>query len=226
MTNYLPLFLLIIPLFYSCSNADVGEKKSGAETLYCDYQIWVEEDRDEATLRLQYKETDEGPGLLVQPPGRVLLDTIPLPADSSKFTGTYYELTVPVAALSGKHTIVFIDPTGKIHRDDFRFEPLSLAKELPETLQKKPFSIRLNGVSSGAASVRLVMTDTSMQSPDVNEEFLLNAGKITVDSTLLQNLTKGPVTLEIYREEEQPVSRGGGGKLSITSVLRREIEFQ
>ena len=80
---------------------------------------------------------------------------------------------------------------------------------------------------AAAPRVRLVMTDTALFSADINEELRVENGKIEITEKLVANLTKGPVILEIYSEEERPFHPGpkSTGKLTITYGLRRHIHL-
>lgn len=196
--------------------------------MYFDYQVSAEEGRAEATVRLQYKKGDEnGETIALEKPAKVLFDGTELEPDSSRFSGTYYEVLKPVAELGGRHTIVFVDPEGGEHKADFSFLPFSLAEELPEQVPKRPFVIRLENFPSSPTVVRVVMTDTSLQSAGVNEEFLVEEGKLAIDTSLLDNLSEGPVTMEISREEVHPLQSRSGerGRLLLVYAIRRQFNL-
>ena len=227
--KYSLLALFLVSGFLSCQNADVAKRKEKSrDNVYYDYQIWGEEDSPEATIKLQYKtEDEEGQGMALEAPANVYLDKTPFHLDSSKFSGSYYELTKPISELEGEHAIVFVDKEGKERKETFSFQPFALAAELPETLSRKPFVLALKNFSNTDAAVRLVLTDTSLESAGVNEEVDVVNGKITVDSAMLSHLTSGPVTLELTREEKQPLKNGhgAGGRLLMTYGLRRQFQL-
>jgi hypothetical protein len=129
MRYFFSITLLLTIL--SCQNKGPGQKDAPAETIFFDYRIWGEEGREEATLRLQYRWGEEGDAFAWRPPAKVLFDGGELKADSTRFTGPYYEVIKPVEELSGDHYISFVDSSGKERRDSFRFEPFSLATEMP-----------------------------------------------------------------------------------------------
>lgn len=198
------------------------------ERLFFDYQVSAEEGQEDATLRLQYKLGDEnGEALALEKPAKVLLDGEEIAADSSRMSGTYYELIRPLESLKGRHTIVFVDKEGKKYRQDFSFEPFTLAEELPEKIQKRPFTIRLQNFPPSAETVRLVLTDTSLYSAGVNEDLQVKSGEIRIDDAMLGNLTAGPISLEISYEKEEPIrhSANAGGRLLLTYSLRRQFEL-
>ena len=210
----------------ACKNRD--KQDVNPEDIFFDYKISAEEGREDATVMLQFRFGDEnGTALVLEEPSKITVDGIELKVDSAKLTGAFYELTKPVEAFKGKHTIVFTDSDEKEHKEEFNFEPFTLAAELPEQVKMKPFTLKLKGFPAAPTPIQLVMVDTSHSSLDVNEEILIENGEIEIDETKLANLTKGPVNLEIYREEERAIGNGSkeGGRLLITYSLKRQFEL-
>lgn len=227
-----PFLLYIILLFFlgSCAGEEEPSfvRKTPSGGVYADYQVWAEEGADEVTIRLQYRrENEEGDAFAVENPGKVLLDDEELAPDSTRFMGVYYETSKPIEDFTGEHTVVFIDKSGREHREEFTFEPFTLRAELPENIRKKPFRIQLQNFPERSTPIRLVMVDTSLRSAGVNEELLIEEGIVEITKEFLRLLTKGPVTLEIYREEERPVKRGSkhSGKFTLTYGLRRHFNL-
>lgn len=226
-------YLFISSLFFSfltgCQNGEPrSSRRHEPSAVFHDYQVSAEEGRADATVRLQFKEGDEnGDAFALETPSRVLFDGAELPADSSRFSGPYYELIKPVDALRGRHTILFVDSKGGRHEMAFSFTPFSLSRELPEKLGKKPFVIHLADFPSAPTTLRVVMTDTSLHSAGVNEDVQVINSELRVDESLLDNLAAGPVTLEISREEVQPLENipGQTGRLLLTYTIRRQFEL-
>ena len=226
----LSIFSLIIFSLAACdNNAEIGKAKDvKPESIYYDYKIWAEEGKEEATIMLQYRFGGEhGTTLVLDDPATVMFDGVELKVDSAKLTGAFYEVVKPVKELKGNHTIVFTDMNGKEHKENFSFEPFTLAAEFPEKVKKEPFTVKLNGFPPEPTNVRLVMTDTAFASKDVNEERVIERGELRIDSNELAALTKGPVTFEIYIEEEKPLKNPSkeGGRILITYGLKRHFEF-
>lgn len=225
--RYLLFFVLFLPWITSCQNDEAGRKKAVEKSeLYFDYQVSAEEGRAEGTVRLQFKNGDEnGEAIAFEKSARVLFDGTELEPDSSRFNGAYYEVLKPVSELSGRHSIVFVDPEGREHKTTFSFQPFSLVGELPDQLPPAPFVIHLKDFPSAPTLVRVVMTDTSLQSKGVNEELLVEDGALAIDKSLLDNLTEGPVTMEISREEVVPVKAGPerSGRLLLIYAVRRQF---
>lgn len=222
---------LVMAVFcLACSNTSetTAEKESLSSSLYHDYQIWAAEGEENVTIKLQYRtEKGDGPAILLNQPSRVLLDGEALLADSTKFAGVYYEVSKPLAGFAGRHILVFTDRNNNVHREEFTFVPFSLAKELREHQKKQAFQIRLKDFPAEPTAIRLVITDTSYASDDVNEELLVEDGIISITEEQLQNIKKGPVALEIYREEEREVGTPSKsiGKFKMIYSLKRDFTF-
>lgn len=224
------VFLLCSGLFLlSCQNADTGAKpRLTNDRLYFDYQVSAAEDRDEATVRIQYRwDNEEGAPVLLESPATVLFDGKPPAIYHPRRNGVYYEVSKPVTEIIGKHRIYFRDAIRQVRNVDFYFMPFSLAEELPEKMSKKPFTIRLKDLPLTPVRVRLVMTDTSLYSDGVNEELLVRNGELAIDSAMLNSIEPGPVTVEIYHDEKIPISHSSkaGGRLVLTYSIKRQIEF-
>jgi hypothetical protein len=179
-------------------------------------------------VRLQYRQGDEnGQAARLQQPGAVTLDGDTLKADSAGFTGVFYETSKPLGGFGGMHRIVFSDGDKKQHEEEFSFTPFALETELPEKIKKEPFIIKLAGFPSSATRAQLVMIDTSFSSADVNEEVWVENGELKIDSSFLANLVSGPITMEIVKEDEEPLKNSpqNDGRFLFTYRLRRQFEF-
>jgi hypothetical protein len=224
MKLFLPFCCLSL-FSVACTSEPAVEEPAG---LYQNYQVWGEEGREEVTVRLQFYEGGKNGNAIALPGFRnVYLDHTLLPVDSTRFNGVYYELAVPADDFKGKHTIRFVATDEKEYSETFRFEPFSLAEELPEALKKAPFELRLKNLPEKEGQVRLVMVDTSMASADVNEDVMAENGRISITEDYLANLTEGPIYLEIYHEQERPVENKapGGGKILVTYAVKRQFSF-
>lgn len=226
------LFLFLLPLIVltSCLN-DAREKKSEGPDpngIYYDYRVSAEEGNDQVTVMLQYRYGGENaPSFVLEDPSKVTIDGITLKPDSASLKGIFYELIKPIDSFRGKHKIVFTDSREKEHSVEFSFEPFSLANEIPDEVSKKPFTIQLANFPKVQTKVHLVLMDTSFTTEDVNEEILIENGEIFFDEDKLAKLSKGPVMLEIYKEEVKPLRNASreGGRILITYGIRREFEF-
>jgi hypothetical protein len=226
--NRLFTLLLSIPSIFlvSCNSNEIGSSKDvNPESIYFDYKIWGDEGNDNLTIKLQYRFAGEnGTTLLLDEPGKVELDGEVLKADSSKITGVFYEVQKPVALFSGKHTITFTAGNNKQYRESFNFQPISLANPVPTTIQRGDLVFEFNGLSD-EDKVRVVMTDTSYLSEEINRVDIVKNGRLIISKEDLMALSNGPVHLEITKENERPVKKGTreGGRLSISYGLKREF---
>ena len=222
-------FCLLSFFLFACKNAEIGNAKDvDPESIYYDYKVWAEEGREEVTVMLQYRfGGEQGTTLVLNEPEKVTLDGFELKVDSAQLTGVFYEMVKPVKQFTGKHTIVFTDRNRKEHKEEFSFELFMLAAEFPEKVKKEPFTVKLNGFPAEPTNVRLVMTDTAFGSKDVNEEMVIERGEIEIGNSKLSRLTKGPITFEIYMEEEKPLKNASkeGGRLIMTYGIKRHFEL-
>jgi hypothetical protein len=218
------VFPFILP---ACTDAEgPPEQKPGAEGLYLDYKIWAEEGLDHVTCIFQFRDGgSEGEALVVENPGKVELDGIPLPSDSTRFTGVYYETHQPFEAFVGDHEVELTTSDGKQFREEFSFLPFRLDQELPPLLPRQPFVIQLQNMPERETRIRVVITDTSFSTPDVNEIVAVIKGQVEIDESMLRNLSNGPLILELYREELRRLKNtpGQGGRISITYGLKRDV---
>jgi hypothetical protein len=226
--NRLFVLLFIIPsiFFVSCTSNEIGSSKDvNPESIYFDYKIWGEEGNDNLTVKLQYRFAGEnGTTILLDGPSKVELDGEILKADSSKITGVFYEVEKPLASFTGKHTIIFTDGNNKQYTESFNFQPVSLDNPVPETIQRGDLVFRFNGLSDDD-KVRVVMTDTSYLSEEINRVNKVKNGRLVINKEELQTLINGPIHMEIIKEIERPVKNGTkeGGRLSISYGLKREF---
>lgn len=221
--------LLLGTALLACNQGDEATRTAGGTgKLFYDYQVWADEDNPEATIRLQYRLGGaDGDAVTLPPAMQVYLDDLPFVLDSSKFNGAYYELSRPLDKLEGKHVIRLMEKSRTVQEQAFSFATFSLAKELPETLAKKSYSLAINGGQAPGQFLRVVMLDTALQSVGVNEEVPVENGKITLQPSMFFHLTKGPVTLELSRSDEEPIAEGAEikGRWLLNYSLRRQFEL-
>jgi hypothetical protein len=213
----------------ACLNNETKQTppESSVEEIIHDYRISSEEGGENVALLLQHRAGGLGePGILVEN-SRLSLDGRQLEPDSAKLTGVFYEVQLPAAGFEGVHQLVFTDAKGEEHRADFTYKPFTLSEELPKTLRRKPFTIRLANFPTEPSTVQLVMIDTSFSSGDVNEELQIENAELTVTEKQLSRLTNGPVTLELYYDQKLPLKNfaSGRGRILISHSLRRQFHL-
>src|SRR5258705_1633190 len=140
--NRINPFILIsasaILLFASCTSNEIGNSKDvNPESIYFDYRVWSDDESDDMIVKLQYRFAGpNGTTLLLENPSKVELDGVAIKADSSKMNGAYYEISKPIKAATGKHSIVFTDMNKKQYREDFSFQSLTMKTKLPEIVKR------------------------------------------------------------------------------------------
>ena len=168
-----------------------------------------------------------GTTLILDEPSKVELDGEKLPLDSAKLTGAYYEVLKYLHDFSGRHTIVFTDLNKKQYKEEFEFAPFTIDPPVPQSLTRGELVFDLKGLDS-IDFIRVVLTDTSFYSDDINEIDTVKNGKVIISADRIARLENGPIILEFYKEIEKPVENGTreGGRIFITYGLKREFELK
>lgn len=226
MIRFIGLLLSLTIAISSCTSNEIGNSKDvNPETIWFDYKIWGEEGNDDATVMLQYRfGGSNGTTLTLEEPCKVELDGKLIKGDSSKMTGAFYEVQRPVTEFAGKHSIVFTDMNKKQYKEEFKFHPISIITQLPETIGREDIMIELQGLDP-VDYVRVLLTDTSFTSDGINRVDTIKNGKLLLSKADLKKLVNGPVHLELVKEDEKRVKDATpeGGVISISYALRREF---
>lgn len=214
--------LLAIFFLASCTdeNGKTGEG-SGSWDIFFDYQVSGEEGRDDVTCLMRFQEGGpEGDAVLLP---SVEMDGQPVSPDSARITGVYYEVRRPLADFAGVHRVSFTDLKKNKLEQEFTFSPFTLKTDLSARVSRSNFVLDLDGVEKGTP-IRLVLTDTSFESPDINKVIRFS-GPIRLDPLNLNKLVNGPIILIINSEEEKQFTNKSRGRISISYVLQREFEL-
>ncbi|MBS1921508.1 MAG: hypothetical protein JST17_14760 [Bacteroidetes bacterium] len=215
--------------FISCTSNEIGNSKDvDPQSVYFDYKIWGEEGKDNVTVLLQYRFAGpNGTTLVLDDPANVELDGKQIPVDSSKLTGAYYEVSVPLKDFIGKHSIVFTDLDKKQYKEEFEFHPIILKDQLPDTVHRADLVFNLTGLYP-LDYVRVLLTDTAFSSVDINRVDTVRNGRIIISKEDLKKVVNGPVYLEFSKEEEKPVksSTREGGHLSLSYGIKRDFTLR
>jgi hypothetical protein len=229
--NRLSFSTLILTLFFisSCTSNEIANSKDvNPDAVFFDYEIWAEEGKDDVTVNLQYRMGGpNGTTLVLDEPSEVMLDGEKLQPDSAKFSGAYYELQKPTASFTGKHSIVFTDLNKKEYKEEFEFTPFNISPDVPAVLRRGDLVFNLKGLEP-VDYIRVLFTDTSFISKDINEVDTIKNGQLVISAERLSTLKNGPINFQLYKELEKSVKNGTreGGKLSITYGLKREFELK
>jgi len=220
------LSFLIAALLFSCRSGDSNRKNNIlSENIYFDYSITAEEGDDNLTIKLQYREDGEnGYAITLTEPGKVEIDGELIPADSSRLSGTYYEIQKPIEGFSGKHKIVYTNNNGEKYSEEFDFSPVILLTHLKESVKRDSLVFDFEGLDT-VDYMRVVLSDTSFLNYGINRLDTVRNGRLFIPRNELEKIATGPVKLEFIREIEKPLQNvtEAGGKLSLNYVLRREF---
>lgn len=221
--------LILTSTLFSCTSNEVGQSKDvDPNAVYLDYKIYGEETEDNITIFLQFRMGGKnGTTLVLNEPAKVELDGEAIKVDSSKLGGAYYSIDKPVNAFGGKHEIVFTDLNNKQYKEQFSFTPLKLKTNIPDVVQRSDLAFDLEGVKQDDL-IRVVATDTSFHSRDINEIDTVKNGRIIIKAERLKDVVNGPITLQFSTEIEKPVknSTKEGGRIYISYNLTRQFELR
>jgi hypothetical protein len=217
--------LLISLIFFGCTNIEVRKERPDPNSIYLDYIAWGDEENGNITVKLQFRAG--GPNqhsIILQAPSSVLLDSLPMELDSTKFTGPYYELITPAAEFGGMHTIVFTDNQKKDYRTQFEFPVMRFKTEPPAIIGRNDLLLELEGLKSGG-NIRILLTDTSFRGRGIEKIDSIDERPILITRQDLQNLKSGPVYMELFREEDMDLKETmrAGGRFYLSYSLTRNL---
>jgi hypothetical protein len=222
---FIPTGLIaLLAIFFLASCTDESgkpENGSGDSEIFFHYQISGEEGRDDVTCLMRFQEGGADGDAVLLP--SVEMDGQPVSPDSARLSGVYYEVRRPLADFAGVHRISFTDFQKNKIEQEFTFSPFSLKTDLPPRISRSNFVLDLDGVEKGT-NIRLVLTDTSFDSPDINKTIRFS-GPIRLNPLNLDKLVNGPIIMIINSEEETRVMNKSRGRISISYVLQREFEL-
>ncbi len=103
----------------------------------------------------------------------------------------------------------------------------SLQDAIHAAISREDLVIKLEGLAR-EDYVKVLLTDTSFYSRGIDRVDTVWDGQITLTKRDLANLRNGPISLEIYREEEKELSEtsDGAGRLFVSYGLRRVFELK
>lgn len=216
-------------LFSACNNAEIGNSRDvNPDAVYMDYRVSGYDDEEEVTVVLQFKYAGPfGTTLVLEPPSQILFDGEELTVDSSRFSGAYYELRLPVESFGGTHHISYTDLMGKKYEESFEFPLFSTTDSLPKTVQPVDFEFQVAGLSEND-TLHLVLTDTAWASRGIDTFLRVGDGHLAIPGSQLAALSRGPVHLEMVCNKElslQQTTREGG-KLQLTYTLRHKFDLK
>lgn len=223
LVRIFPLLLLIF--LFSCNRKD---KRVAVITevgkMYLDYQVQAQEGDDKLTVLIRFRNGEEGEALLLPPDAEILLDEMPLQADSSKRTGGFYEVHLPIDSFQGTHHFLLKQGGKLVHDQPISFTKMGLAEEPGDSLSRGELQFRFTGLEN-EDYVRVIATDTVFYSEGINRLDTIRNSQLLLSRNDLALLENGPVQLVFSREWDQPIDGAGKqqGRVSINYTLRREF---
>ena len=226
----LPLiYLLSIFSYLSCTDSETARNKNvNPAEIYFDYKIRGEEKDSDVTVFLRFKVGGpNGTTIFLTDPAKVELDGEPIPVDSAKRTGAYYEIRMPAKGFEGKHSILFTGLDNEEYREDFVYKPFRLKTKLPSVIDRGDIVFDIDGLEA-EDYLRVSLIDTSFRSRDINEIDTVKNGRLIIPVDKLKNLVDGPITVLLYKDVEKPVKDGtkAGGRIVVSYGLQREFELR
>lgn len=221
--GYLYFFLLVI-FYVSCTNPEnKAETPVSTGPLYYTLNIWGEEGNDSVNCLFQYHSRGiEGPVIFPGEKAIVKIDQEILKTDSAHLSGPYYEMRKPIKGFNGSHSLQFTGTGNKMIKVPFEFNAFHPSPVWPGSIKRGTHQLKLENFPQTPSIVRLSMVDTSFDTNDFNEMVTVEDGKLMITAAMLRELTPGPISMEITREEEK---QDKNGRIWISYSLRREFEL-
>jgi hypothetical protein len=219
--KFLPLLLLVF--FFSCKGGE-EDKEITAAPVFFHLQVNGDEELGTVTCLLRFHE-DDADGDAIALPGEVQLDGTVLPPDSARMSGVHYEARIPAAGFAGRHKLSFDVGNDKKVVEEFSFTPFRLKNDFTGEVSRRSVVLDFEGLEPGT-TVFFVMTDTSFESPDINESLEYSGEPVVLDEEMMGRLVNGPVTMQLSSEKNRAVRKGAGrGRISIEYTLRRDFDL-
>ena len=221
-------FIFFLLFLAACNNVTSDRKQVDPDAIFFDYKIRGEEKDSTVTVYIQYKMGGpNGPTLVLDDPANVQLDDEVIPTNSAKLSGAYYEIQKPSDLFAGKHTISFTDFNNREYKEEFVYKPFRLRTAIPTIIKRGDLAFDFEGLGP-EESIRVIATDTSFISRDINEIDTVKNNRLIIPSARLKNLVNGPIILLLSRETEKPVknSTRAGGRIVVSYGLQKEFELR
>lgn len=217
-------FFLIVVLFTRCTNPENKQLDSAfTGPVYYNLKVWGEEGNDSINCFFQYHSpTMDGPVIFPGEKELVKIDNKDLKPDSAKLSGPYYDLRLTKKGFSGKHELEYATGTNKLTKTVFEFHVFNPAPGWPLSIKRGEHQLLLENLSQGPTTIRLSMVDTSFDTNDFNELVTVEKGRLHLTADMLKDLSPGPISLEITREEEKV---NENGRIWTSYSIRREFEL-
>lgn len=223
LTRLITGVLIVIFIFQSCA-LKKDKPAFTDENIYLDYVISATEEDSVLTILLQFKDQMTGDALLIPPPGKVSLDGVEIPADSSKIGGVYYEINRRPGDFPGDHEILYTDQENNHYMEKIKFEPLKLLSSIPDTLDGSGFDLSFSGIGNRDQLI-IIYRDTANFHDDQRKAGEPGENRINLSAQDLETLSEGPIQLELLRESKYNMQQTppAGGQLKSTYTIKKEL---
>ena len=218
-------------LFSACKQHDAerSSRNIDPDHVYFDYQVAGSQESENVTVMLQFRiKGIQGPTLVLETPSEVKIDGMPIPVDSTRMTGPYYEIIFRAAGFEGLHTIEYTNIDGDKFTEDFEYMPMKITG-LPDSIVSsgEDLALEIDGLDS-VDHVRVVLTDTSRYNEGINQLDTIRDRRLIIARNDMQKLSPGPLQLVLTREYERPVKNGSkrGGRIAISYEIRKELHLE
>ncbi len=212
----------------ACEIKDKEKEKTNEEIkeiVYYNFQITADEENPLVNCLFQFRiDGQNGSSFAIKEPGFIKLDNELLKPDSSSFSGYYYEIQKPIQDFIGTHSITILTEAGNEHTETFEFKPFYIKSKLDLVYHRKDLLIELEGLKP-VDQIRVIATDTSFTSTDINKMDTLQYGKLYLSHDRLKKVVNGPINFQLIKENEKISSLPASifGKISVSYGLKRNF---
>jgi hypothetical protein len=223
--------ILSVFVFSACKQRDAERTSRNIHPnqVYFDYKISGSQESENVVVMLQFRfKGSQGPTLFLDTPSGVKIDGMPIPGDSTRMTGPYYEIIFQANGFEGTHSIEYTNIDGDKFSEDFEYQPMMINGLADSSInQNEDLVLDIDGLDS-VDYVRIVLTDTSRYNEGINRLDTIRDRRLMITREDLQELSPGPLQMVLTREYERPVKNGSkrGGKIAITYEIRKELYLQ
>lgn len=206
----------------ACSSNEIGDSKDvNQDKIYMDYSISHTEGDENVDITCQFRFAgNAGTTLVLSEGSKVEFDGEMLKADSSVGGGAFYNIQKPVSDFYGKHTIRFINTSGKQFDNEFTFSPFSITNSNMEADRTKDLRISYRSApltKEDYAEVYSTGTDSSFHySQDGSDSSII----IPAKELLRQKANSLSVECKLYREIDLQQSASEGGVIRVRQELK------
>jgi len=219
------LAALVIVSMASCEDVEIGNSKDvNPDAIFMQYDINGEEGGEGHFMARFRFAGAKGTTLVLNDSSHFSFDGKQIVVDTTSGSlGAYYGL--PITAGDAVHTADFTDSRGKLYSNKIQFKPFSLLNNLQEPIGGADLNLSFKGLSDGD-KIMLAISDTSSLENfrDIDTTITVKNNRIIIPQKQLQNLSPGPITIDVSKEEKTSLQNKTpeGGELTTSYRLQRK----